>query len=119
MQLQAAIKGKKLSTDYKTISIVATVKAIVHQFDAEAEIILFGSRARGDWHEESEWDFLVLTGKENTEELSNEIRRAILHRIELVTFDGIFVLVKNKKIWEEAYLVTPLYYIIAEEGIRV
>ena len=41
--------------------VVNKVKEIVHRHDKEAEVILFGSRARGDWHEESDWDFLILS----------------------------------------------------------
>ncbi len=119
MQLQAVLKGKELSRDEKTIAIVRQVKTIVHSFDPEAEIILFGSRARGDWHEESDWDFLILTDRKNTNEIADKLRLEILHQIELVTFDGIFVLVHNKKKWEEDYSVTPLYYNISEEGIKV
>jgi predicted nucleotidyltransferase len=36
------------------------VKQAVHQIEPEVEIILYGSRARGDAHAESDWDFLIL-----------------------------------------------------------
>ncbi|MDQ3843396.1 MAG: nucleotidyltransferase domain-containing protein [Bacteroidota bacterium] len=119
MELQAAIKGKKPGKDEKTTFIIEKVKTIVYSFDPAAEIILFGSRARGDWHEGSDWDFLILTDRKNTNEMAVKLRLEILHQIELVTFDGIFVLVHNKKKWEEDYSVTPLYYNISEEGIKV
>ncbi len=35
--------------------------------DSEAEVVLFGSRARGDFHDESDWDVLVLVNKEETD----------------------------------------------------
>ncbi len=41
--------------------IISSLKHIVHQYDPHATITLFGSRARGDYHEESDWDFLILT----------------------------------------------------------
>ena len=34
--------------------IIAAVKKIVYRYDERADIILFGSRARGDWHVESD-----------------------------------------------------------------
>ena len=37
------------------------VKATVQAIDPTAEVWLFGSRARGDAREDSDWDFLVLT----------------------------------------------------------
>lgn len=36
------------------------VKECVLSIEPTAEVILYGSRARGDSHEESDWDFLVL-----------------------------------------------------------
>ncbi len=43
--------------------ILATIKAVVKGEIPDAGIYLFGSRARGDWHNESDWDILVLTEK--------------------------------------------------------
>lgn len=37
------------------------VKQSVHQIDPQAEVWLFGSRARGDARPDSDWDFLILT----------------------------------------------------------
>jgi uncharacterized protein len=37
------------------------VKATVQAIDPTAEVWLFGSRARGDARDDSDWDFLVLT----------------------------------------------------------
>ncbi len=39
------------------------VKEVVYNFDPQAKVILFGSRARGDHRKDSDWDFLVLTKK--------------------------------------------------------
>ncbi|MDI6734649.1 MAG: nucleotidyltransferase domain-containing protein [bacterium] len=41
------------------------------------KIILFGSRARGDFNHESDWDFFVVVGKE----LSFQEKRSILGEI--------------------------------------
>jgi len=43
--------------------ILEKVKEIVQATDPEAEVILFGSRARGDAMEDSDWDILILTPK--------------------------------------------------------
>lgn len=37
------------------------------EVDPEAEVVLFGSRARGDFHDESDWDDLILVDKEETD----------------------------------------------------
>ena len=40
------------------VSLLTQVKQLIHQIEPEAEIILFGSRARGDAAPDSDWDFL-------------------------------------------------------------
>jgi predicted nucleotidyltransferase len=99
--------------------IIAAVKKIVHRFDEYADIILFGSRARGDWHEESDWDFLILSILPETGDAKEEIRRTVFREIELETFDNVFILFHNREVWHSKYNVTPLYYNIQEEGVLV
>ncbi len=40
------------------------IKIQVLKEDENASLILFGSRARGDYREDSDWDVLVITKKE-------------------------------------------------------
>jgi predicted nucleotidyltransferase len=119
MELTAQKKGKKINGDDQSLFVIQKVKEIVCRYDKGAELILFGSRARGDWHEESDWDFLVLTDRKDTEWLSDAVRKNIFNSIELVSFDTVFILVKNRKEWEEEYEVTTLYQSINEEGLSV
>ena len=99
--------------------IIAAVRRIVHRYDGSADIILFGSRARGDWHEESDWDFLILSNLSEMGNTKEEIRKAVYREIELETFDGVFILFHNREVWHSKYDVTPLYYNIQEEGVLV
>ena len=46
----------------KTRHIAQLIKKNVHSIDPDSEIILYGSRARGDEKAHSDWDILVLTG---------------------------------------------------------
>lgn len=119
MVLAAPKKGKKINVDEKSLFITQKVKEIVDRYDHAAKVILFGSRARGDWHEESDWDFLILTDRKDTESLSGDIRTNILDEIELISFDCISIIVKNKSVWEEDYRVTTLYKSIEEEGLGI
>lgn len=44
----------------KRDELLEQVKQSVHEIEPDADIILYGSRARGDAHAESDWDFLIL-----------------------------------------------------------
>ena len=41
--------------------ILREIKRTVQEIIPDAKIFLFGSRATGKWHEESDWDILILT----------------------------------------------------------
>jgi uncharacterized protein len=100
-------------------AIAAALKKIVLLYDATAQTILFGSRARGDAGDESDWDFLVLTDELDTEKLAAQLRKTIREKIELVYLESIALIVKNKKVWQDDYAVTNIYESIAEEGIVI
>lgn len=118
MQLTASYSQTSVE-EIKNSFVVNKVKEIVRRYDNYADIILFGSRARGDWHEESDWDFLVLSELDERNEVKENIREDILEKIEYKTFDVVFTLFHNKKVWEEDYSVTPLYYNIQDEGVII
>ncbi len=42
-------------------TILKTIKATVKSFLPEAKVLLFGSRARGDYNKDSDFDVLVIT----------------------------------------------------------
>jgi len=50
------------------------VKRSVHEIDPQAEVWLFGSRARGDARPDSDWDFLVLTNQHANGQFKRRIR---------------------------------------------
>lgn len=99
--------------------IISSLKQIVRNFDPRAKIILFGSRARGDYHQESDWDFIILTSIEVTDSLKENIRRQVLYEIEFKTNQHIATIFHNKKVWQQDYKITNLFKSIAEEGIVV
>lgn len=100
-------------------AIIKKVKEIVYRYDSNADIILFGSRARGDYEEESDWDFLILSSLPASEELKRKVRRDILEEIEWKTFEVIQTIWHNKQEWENDYAVTNIYESIKAEGILV
>jgi len=99
--------------------IIEKVKCIIYRFDSNAEIILFGSRARGDEHEESDYDFLILSELPESEKLKQQVRAEILEEIEFKTFEVIHTIWHNKKVWEDDYAISGIYESIQEDGIKV
>lgn len=99
--------------------IFSSLKHILSKYDPQATCLLFGSRARGDYHDESDWDFLVLTDVPEDDNLKDNIRRNILYEIEFKTGHHIAVIFHNKKAWQEDYRVTNLFQSIQEEGILI
>lgn len=93
------------------------VKRYVHEIDPQAEVWLFGSRARGDAREDSDWDFLVLTNND----LSDGRRWQFsdhLYDIELETGRMISTIVWPQK-ERSRFAVTDLYLNVMDEGVQL
>ena len=97
--------------------VLQIVKNAVHKVDNKAEIILFGSRARGDFHEESDWDFLILLDNGDNFDVYNNLQERLFYK-ELETNEVFGTIVHNKKEWGK-YEITPLYQFIQKEGIKL
>ena len=98
-------------------NVISKFKYSVLQIDQSAVIILYGSRARGDYRIDSDWDFLILTNLPENKKTKDLFRNKIFD-IELELEEPISTIIHNKSIWTE-YEVTPLYQIILKEGIRI
>lgn len=92
------------------------IKAEVKGLDPEAEVILFGSRARGEAHEDSDWDMLILTERPVTLKVEQAFRHK-LFELELEFDQSISVFVYSKSDWNGKHRSTPLYHNIQAEGI--
>lgn len=85
----------------------------------DAEITLFGSKARGDFEEESDIDLLILLDSPVTSKLEEEITH-ISYDIELA-YDVVFgKIVENKDFWKSPLANSmPLHWNVDKEGIYV
>ncbi len=98
--------------------IVQRIKDTVKSLDPKAEIILYGSRARGDERIDSDWDVLVLT--DYYVDLKTESRfRDKLYDLELETGESFSIFVYSKNDWQTKHRITPFYQSITSEGIRL
>lgn len=93
------------------------IQSGIRKFDKNAEIILFGSRARGDFQRESDWDLLILLTRLINEEIKEKIRDE-LFEIELETEQSISSIIQSEKSWNDFY-ITPFYQNIKKEGVRL
>ncbi len=101
----------------KDIDIAAAVKSAVREFDPTAEVVLFGSRARGDARSDSDYDFLVLLNVP----LDFKLKGRILDRLYQVELDldcVLGVMIKNVDQWQMLEN-TPIYFEINQDGITV
>ena len=96
--------------------VLQKVKETVQRIDPSAEVILFGSRARGDARADSDWDFLILVNKKDTVELREKIWDALYEEVELPLMQIISALIHEKVDWKKVHRITPLYQNIEKEG---
>jgi uncharacterized protein len=93
------------------------IKKTVLNVEPSADIILYGSYARGEQKEESDIDLLILVSNNN---LSYEDRKKIsypLFNLEAEVGISISPLIYDKGTWENKHYVTPFYKNIKEDGI--
>lgn len=97
--------------------VTSKVKNAVKRFDPNAEVVLFGSRARGDYSSESDWDFLILTDSVATNDYKDSLRD-YLFDTELELEQVVSTIIKNKKDWFKS-TVLPLFQNISEDGVKL
>ena len=84
-----------------------------------AEIILYGSQARGQAGVESDMDLLVLLQEETTADISDHIQD-MLYEISLAEDLVICAIVRNTTDWNSPFCrAMPFYHNIQREGIQV
>ncbi|WP_346236872.1 nucleotidyltransferase domain-containing protein [Niabella insulamsoli] len=89
--------------------ILQQIKKAVLSVDPGAELILFGSRARGDHHEESDWGVLVLLNQNVNGRVKFEISDS-LSPVGLENSVAISTVVVNKNNWYHKYKDYPLFF---------
>lgn len=100
-------------------SILSRISNSVHASDPEAEVYLFGSRARGDYRPDSDWDLLVLVDSlKVTPEVEDNFRDK-LYDIELETGQLISLFVYTKEFWKNSLQYSPLYENVNTEGVKL
>ncbi|MCD4774254.1 MAG: nucleotidyltransferase domain-containing protein [Bacteroidales bacterium] len=99
--------------------IVKLIKSRIYQKNPDAEVILFGSHARGEAQTDSDWDILILLNNLNVDRKTEKEYREELFDIELEIGEPISTFVFSRNDWETRHSITPLYQNIKQEGISL
>ena len=102
-----------------TNKILTYIKSTVKGKYPDAQIILYGSRARGVAREDSDWDLLILLNKEK---ITPEIEESVtypLYDLEIEFGEVISPMVYSVSEWNSKYKITPFYYNVMNEGKRL
>lgn len=98
--------------------ILQQIKAFAKSVEPNAEVILFGSRARDEAKEESDWDILILTPYPVDLKTEQKFRHK-LFELELEYGQAISTFVYSKQDWNGKQRATPLYQNIKREGVTL
>ncbi|MDA3954889.1 MAG: nucleotidyltransferase domain-containing protein [Bacteroidales bacterium] len=102
----------------KTKQISILIKQTIGRIDPNAQIILYGSRARGTERIDSDWDILILTDYP-VDIVKERVFRNALYDLELETEEPFSVFVYSKTEWETKQRITPFYVNVTNEGVRI
>ena len=99
--------------------IVNLIKTKIYQKNPNAEVILFGSHARGEAHKDSDWDILILLNSLTVDRNTEKEYREELFDVEIQTGQPISTFVFSKYDWESKHSITPLYQNIKKDGVSL
>jgi len=108
--------NKPWITDEEQV-MLAQCRNTIKEIDSTAELILYGSRARGDHQKDSDYDFLVLLDGTVTAH-REELFRNALYDIELQTGKALTIFALNKSDWNSPlYRAMPFHQNVLRDGI--
>jgi predicted nucleotidyltransferase len=106
---------KQMSPEHA--DLIGKVKNEIHSIVPGAEIILYGSHARGNADQYSDWDLLILVDQPLDRNLITKIRDC-LYELELKADTVLSSIIRVRKDWySPQYNVLPLKKAIEQEGV--
>lgn len=99
--------------------IISKIISIANANYPDSEIFLYGSQARGNAKNLSDWDLLILL---NSKSISFDLETKLMdefYDLELETGEIFSPLIYSRKDWNNSHSFTPLYENIQKEGIRI
>ncbi|MDO4163800.1 MAG: nucleotidyltransferase domain-containing protein [Bacteroides sp.] len=93
------------------------IKRNVHDVDPSAQVLLYGSRARGEAQADSDWDILVLSSKEKLTFQEEEQFMDHICDLMVQTGQAIQLFAYGSKDWHSRHSMTPFYQSVKSEAI--
>ena len=103
----------------KEDQILNRIIGVLNRTAPDSEMFLYGSRARGEAKQFSDWDLLILL---NLNEVSFDTETKFMdefYEIEIETGQVISPLIYTKKDWANNHFITPLYENILKDGLKI
>lgn len=106
-----------MRTDYQTM--LKKIKQNVQEVEPSAQVWLYGSRARGEAREDSDWDILVLSEKDKLTFKEEEQFMDHICNLVVETGQAIQLFAYGNKDWHTRHAVTPFYQNVQSEAIKL
>jgi predicted nucleotidyltransferase len=99
---------------------VETIKKVIEEKDiAVLKILLFGSRARGDFNVDSDWDFFVVIGDEISREEKVDITVEIKRKLVKLRIPNDIIIASVSEVEKRSEDLGDIVYYALKEGIEV
>lgn len=95
------------------------IKQNVQEIEPSAQVWLYGSRARGEAHEDSDWDVLVLSEKDKLTFKEEERFMDHICNLMVETGQAIQLFAYGNKDWHTTHAITPFYQNVQAEAIKL
>ncbi len=110
----------KIMKDENVEKIKEIIFKIAKEMNIEIEkIILFGSRARGDFREDSDYDILIVTKEKLTREKEIEFKVNIRISLARLRIPIDLIVYSSEEFIEKSKDVGYIAYYILEEGLKI
>jgi uncharacterized protein len=97
-----------------------TIKSIVNSFLPNAQVLLFGSRARGEFSVDSDFDLLIITRQTFSPRIKmnweSKIRKSLINTLDL-PFD--IIIQSKKEVSEKKDLSGHIVYYAMKDAVEI